>query len=65
MDECGIYPRPFRRGDFIKMAMPYFEQAIDPDKFDLPLITRLIQPRLEVLNEIPEKAYVPLQAPGL
>ena len=49
------YIRALSEEDFIKMAMPYFEQAIDPDKFDLPLITRLIQPRLEVLNEIPEK----------
>ena len=35
--------------------MPYFGQVIDPEKFDLPLITRLIQPRLEVMTEIPDK----------
>lgn len=49
------YIRALSEEQFIEMAMPYFEQAIDPDKFDLPLITRLIQPRLEVMTEIPDK----------
>ncbi|MEA4853837.1 MAG: glutamate--tRNA ligase [Christensenella sp.] len=49
------YIRALSEKDFIAAAMPYFEQAVDPDKFDLSCITRLIQPRLEVLAEIPEK----------
>lgn len=51
----GEYIRALSEEQFIEIAMPYFEQAIDPDKFDLPLITRLIQPRLEVLTDIPGK----------
>lgn len=51
----GEYIRALSEEQFIETAMPYFEQAIDPDKFDLPLITRLIQPRLEVLTDIPGK----------
>ena len=51
----GEYIRALSEEEFISTAMPYFEQAIDPDKFDLPLLTRLIQPRLEVLTDIPGK----------
>ncbi|MEG0257552.1 MAG: glutamate--tRNA ligase [Christensenella sp.] len=49
------YIRAWDEQRFIERAMPYFEQVIDVDKFDLPMITRLIQPRLEMLNEIPMK----------
>lgn len=49
------YIRALSKEEFIRAAIPYFEQAIDPDKFDLALITRLIQPRLEVMTEIPAK----------
>ncbi len=49
------YIRALSEEKFIEIAMPYFEQVIDPDKFDLALITRLIRPRLEVMTEIPEK----------
>ncbi len=51
----GEYIRALSEEAFIKTAMPYFEKAIDPDKFDLPLLTRLIQPRLEILTDIPGK----------
>ena len=44
----------FQQDDFIKTAMPYFKEC-GADKFDLELITKIIQPRLEVLTEIPEK----------
>ena len=44
----------FQQEDFIKTAMPYFKEC-GADKFDLELITKIIQPRLEVLAEIPEK----------
>ena len=48
------YIRALSQEDFIKTAMPYFKEC-GADKFDLELITKIIQPRLEVLAEIPEK----------
>lgn len=40
---------------FEEAARPYMAQAIDVNKFDTALIARLIQPRTEILTEIPEK----------
>lgn len=48
------YIRALSEEDFIKTAMPYFEEC-GADKFDLKLITQIMQPRLEVLTEIPGK----------
>jgi glutamyl-tRNA synthetase len=48
------YIRALSEEDFIKTAMPYFRQC-GADNFDLKLITQIMQPRLETLNEIPPK----------
>lgn len=48
------YIRALSESDFIEMSMPYFKQS-GADKFDLKLITQIMQPRLEMLTEIPEK----------
>ena len=48
------YIRALSKEDFIKLAMPYFEQA-GVANFDLGLIADLIQPRLERMDEIPGK----------
>jgi glutamyl-tRNA synthetase len=48
------YIRGFSKDEFIRRAMPYFEQAGVADK-NLDLITEVMQPRLEHLTEIPEK----------
>ncbi len=49
------YIRALPEDEFIRIAMPHLEQVVDVDKFDLPLIARITQPRLEVLADIPEK----------
>ncbi len=59
----GEYIRALSEEVFIELAMPYFTQAIEPQKFDLALIAKLIQPRLEVLTEIPEKLLFLAQMP--
>lgn len=48
------YIRALPKDDFLKAAMPYFEEA-GVTAFDLPLIGELIQTRLERLDEIPGK----------
>ncbi len=51
----GEYIRAMPPEAFLSIARPYMAEAIDPDKFDCSLIARLIQPRTEVLTEIPDK----------
>lgn len=48
------YIRALSKKDFLGKAMPYLKQC-GADAFNLDLITDIIQPRLEVLTEIPEK----------
>lgn len=48
------YIRSLSKEDFIDRAMPFFKET-GLEKFDLVLITELIQPRVETLGEIPEK----------
>jgi len=48
------YIRALSKEEFIETAMPYFK-ACGADAFDLDLIAEIIQPRLEVMTEIPEK----------
>lgn len=50
----GEYIRMLSPEDFQARAMPYIHEAIG-DGFDEALICRLIQPRLETLNQIGEK----------
>ena len=49
------YLRNMSAEEFENVARPFMAQAIDTDKFDCALITKLIQPRTEVLTDIPEK----------
>lgn len=49
------YIRRMDPQQFEKAARPYMAKAIDVDRFDTALIARLIQPRTEILTEIPEK----------
>ena len=49
------YLRNMSAEEFEKVARSFMAQAIDTDKFDCALITKLIQPRTEVLTDIPEK----------
>jgi glutamyl-tRNA synthetase len=49
------YIRALPAEEFADIARPYMAQAIDVDKFDVSLIAELIQPRTEVLTDIPEK----------
>jgi glutamyl-tRNA synthetase len=51
----GEYIRALPPEEFERVARPYMAQAIDVDKFDTALIARLIQPRTEVLTDIPGK----------
>lgn len=49
------YIRAMSEKEFIEAAMPYLEQVIDPDQFDLSIICRIVQQRLETFGELPEK----------
>ncbi|MDL2237322.1 glutamate--tRNA ligase [Christensenellaceae bacterium OttesenSCG-928-K19] len=57
------YIRALPEEDYIKLAMPYLEQVIDVEKFDLPLIARITQQRLEVFADLPEKLAFLAQMP--
>ena len=48
------YIRALSEDNFIKTAMPYFKQC-GAERFDLKLITQIMQPRLQMLTEIPDK----------
>lgn len=56
------YIRALDKDAFIETAMPYFKEA-GVEAFDLGLITELIQPRLERLDEIPGKLAFLTQMP--
>lgn len=56
------YIRALSKNDFIRIALPYFKQA-GVEAYDLSLITKLIQPRLERLDEIPAKLEFLTQMP--
>ncbi|HBU12235.1 MAG TPA: glutamate--tRNA ligase [Clostridiales bacterium] len=49
------YIRALPEEDYIKRALPYLAQAIDVDQFDLPLIARITQQRLELFADLPGK----------
>ncbi|MBD5558833.1 MAG: glutamate--tRNA ligase [Clostridia bacterium] len=52
----GEYIRRLPKEEFIALARPYFESSLDdPDTYDLALLADMIQPRLETLDQIPEK----------
>lgn len=51
----GEYIRALPAEEFIAAARPYLERALDPDAYDLTLLTEMIQPRLETLDQIAEK----------
>lgn len=49
------YIRAMSEQQYIDAALPYVSQVIDPDKFDMPLIARITQQRLETFTELPGK----------
>lgn len=49
------YIRAMTEEEFIEAGKKYMAQAIDVDKFDLPLIARITQQRLETFVELPDK----------
>jgi len=51
----GEYIRKLDPDDFHKKALPYYKETGLPPEMDLKRISSLIQTRVEVLNEIPEK----------
>lgn len=51
----GEYIRELSEEEFYKHALPYLEQSKVNGKFDLKAIARLMQPRIEIFGEIPEK----------
>jgi glutamyl-tRNA synthetase len=56
------YIRALSQEDFIARAMPYFKEA-GVESLNLDLITEMIQPRLERLDEIPGKLSFLTQMP--
>lgn len=51
----GEHIRRFSEEEFIERARPYIAKVVDPDSIDLSLLTKMIQARLEMLPQIPEK----------
>ena len=51
----GEYVRELSEEEFYNHALPYLEQSKVNGKFDLKAIARLMQPRIEIFGEIPEK----------
>jgi glutamyl-tRNA synthetase len=49
------YIRALNEEEFLQQAAPYFEKCLPIGRFDLSLISRILQPRLETMNQIYEK----------
>lgn len=50
----SLYIRDLSPEQFLAYALPYFEQSVIKDKYDYKLFASLLQPRIEILSEIPE-----------
>ncbi|MGI6161093.1 MAG: glutamate--tRNA ligase [Christensenellales bacterium] len=49
------YIRAMSEERFIAAALPFFDKVLPQDKYDYSLLTRILQPRLEIFSQIPEK----------
>lgn len=49
------YIRALSQDEFMRAAEPYIAQVTDPKALNADIITKILQPRTEVLTEIPEK----------
>lgn len=49
------YIRMLGEKEFDEAALPYYKKALSPKESDLPILRRILQPRIQTLNEIPEK----------
>ena len=48
------YMRKLDFEEYLRLATPWFEKALDPAKFDIRRLAELMQSRTEVLSQIPE-----------
>ena len=51
----GEYIKKLSLEEFHELALPYYKQVIKNPSIDLKKISQLLQTRVELLNEIPEK----------
>ena len=49
------YIKQLSEEEFTRLALPYYRQVLDPQRFDLSILHRILATRLEVLTQIPEK----------
>ena len=57
------YIRALSEAEFMQQALPYYNQCLPQGRFDLSLISRILQPRLETMNQIGEKLGFLLEMP--
>ena len=48
------YMRRLDFEEYLKLATPWFTKVLDPDKFDIRRLAELMQPRTDVLKNIPD-----------
>lgn len=58
------YIRAMEPEEYIETAIPWVEQTVDPDKFDMQLIAKITQQRLETFAELPGKLAFLTQMPN-
>lgn len=51
----AAYIRKMDEAAFTQAAMPYYRQILEPDAVQCNILYRVLQPRLEVFTQIPEK----------
>lgn len=59
----GEYIREMTVEQFNEIAKPYYDQCWEPGRFNLEIMGRILQPRVDVLSQIPEKVDFFLELP--
>jgi len=57
------YIRALSDVEFLRLAMPYYAKCLPQGRFDLKLISRILQPRLETMNQIYDKLGFLMEMP--
>lgn len=57
------YIRALSPAEFLRQAMPYYAKCLPYGRFDLSLLSRILQPRLETMTQIYEKLDFLMEMP--
>jgi glutamyl-tRNA synthetase len=58
------YIRALSEAEFLRQAMPYYAKCLPQGRFDLSLISRILQPRLETMTQIYDKLGFLMEMPA-